>query len=54
MPRLLCAGNCEPVTDLDEHARLVVGVGGENLLLLGGNGGVARDQHRLRRAPHVS
>ncbi|TVU49638.1 hypothetical protein EJB05_00958, partial [Eragrostis curvula] len=32
---------------LDQHTRLVVGVGGEHLLLLGGNGGVPRDQHDL-------
>jgi NAD-specific glutamate dehydrogenase len=30
---------------LDEHARLIVSKGGEDLLLLGGNGGVARDEH---------
>mmetsp|Transcript_20017 Transcript_20017/g.41079 ORF Transcript_20017/g.41079 Transcript_20017/m.41079 type:complete len:328 (+) Transcript_20017:110-1093(+) len=29
---------------LDEHARLVVGVGGEGLALLGGHGGVALDE----------
>mmetsp|Transcript_25199 Transcript_25199/g.64904 ORF Transcript_25199/g.64904 Transcript_25199/m.64904 type:complete len:582 (+) Transcript_25199:201-1946(+) len=30
---------------LDEHAGLVVGVGGEDLLLLGGDGSVAGDKH---------
>mmetsp|Transcript_7800 Transcript_7800/g.23887 ORF Transcript_7800/g.23887 Transcript_7800/m.23887 type:complete len:662 (-) Transcript_7800:46-2031(-) len=35
---------------LDEHARLVVGVGGEHLLLLGGHGGVTRDEHRHHAA----
>mmetsp|Transcript_6588 Transcript_6588/g.17841 ORF Transcript_6588/g.17841 Transcript_6588/m.17841 type:complete len:707 (-) Transcript_6588:24-2144(-) len=30
---------------LDEHTGLVVGVGGEDLLLLGGDGGVAGDEH---------
>ena len=36
--------------NLDEHAGLVVGVGAEHLLLLGRDGGVARDQRRLRVA----
>eukprot|EP00850_Spirogloea_muscicola_P008182 SM000043S15810 [mRNA] locus=s43:262059:264126:- [translate_table: standard] len=31
---------------LNEHARLVVGVGGEDLVLLGGDGCVARDEDR--------
>merc|ERR1719352_710379 len=31
--------------DLDEHTGLVVGVSGEDLLLLGGDGGVAGDEH---------
>lgn len=30
---------------LDEHTRLVIGVGGEGLSLLGGNGGVALDEN---------
>lgn len=29
---------------LDEHTRLVIGVSGEGLSLLGGNGGVALDE----------
>ena len=33
---------------LDKHARLVVGVGGEDLLLLGGDGGVPCDQGGLQ------
>merc|ERR1719261_1290186 len=32
--------------DLDRHRRLVVRVGREGLRLLGGHGGVARDEHR--------
>ena len=36
------------LVDLDEHAGLVVGVGGEDLLLLGGDGCVARDQDGLQ------
>lgn len=39
-PARLCAAN------LDEHGGLVVRVSGEDLLLLGGHGGVARDEHR--------
>ena len=34
--------------DLNEHARLVVGVGGEDLLLLGGDGGIPGDQGGLQ------
>ena len=35
-------------TDLDEHAWLVVRVGGEHLLLLCGDGGVPGDQRGLQ------
>lgn len=33
-----------PLKDLDQHSRLVVSVGGEDLLLLGGDGGVSGDE----------
>ena len=43
--------NVGRVLYLDEHAGLVVGVGGEDLLLLGGDGGVAPDQRGLHSTP---
>lgn len=40
-----------PSHGLDQHARLVVRVGGEDLRLLRGDGGVALDQGRSSRSP---
>ncbi|BAS87091.1 Os03g0821150, partial [Oryza sativa Japonica Group] len=43
---IVVPGPC-PLTliDLNQHTRLVIGVGGEDLLLLGRNGGVPWDEH---------